>query len=539
MSQIQKWLKGQQSKKKKKDPKSKDAKSTPEHKAVVAHKQRVQLVPAGGGNATAPRLHTKPKPKITTKTPNRPGGNITLQNTITVIPEGRKEIHISVTELRSFKSRVIETGPLLNRRRDGILASNKYKTGESTPSRVFPVTTSKRQAPFSPTPRGDGQTLRSRAVPTTPLIPAKATPLSARQHIGRVRVIKFGTSHPLKAGRVYRTSEPHSAVPTVLTSAISKDNGTKVPSDEPVRPAASRPVKPTKAHNVPSHPILSRRSEYRYFGSDIREPSVQNPSSRPGPKFQSKPRTNILKLPPELILNIASHLPYTSAVFLKISCKQLNRFVRIKHLQPSTSETISVLQQFPPTRTFKGDRNPPYLCQECVMWHTFEHMTIYPHPRPESAFQNYADYKIQRPRKCLRYAMKSGQWRRGQKIDSEHSLCASCVTPKERKRGGKCSWNCGRCGGCTGRKGWSAMCVGCWRFGDGEEMRNGVGWSALNSIAKPHLYRASGSKVPALSDDQGRRTCGRCLGLLNFEPGSKEVCQCSESRSSFSDNREY
>ena len=82
------------------------------------------------------------------------------------------------------------------------------------------------------------------------------------------------------------------------------------------------------------------------------------------------------------------------------------------------------------------------------------------------------------------------------------------------------------------------MCVGCWRFGDGEEMRNGVGWSALDSIIKPYLYRASGSKVPALSDDKGRRICERCLGLLDFEPRSKEVCQCSES-SSFSDNRLY
>ena len=31
------------------------------------------------------------------------------------------------------------------------------------------------------------------------------------------------------------------------------------------------------------------------------------------------------------------------------------------------------------------------------------------------------------------------------------------------------------------------------------------------------------------------RTCGRCLGLLDYAPGSTEMCRCAESRHSFSD----
>jgi hypothetical protein len=64
--------------------------------------------------------------------------------------------------------------------------------------------------------------------------------------------------------------------------------------------------------------------------------------------------------------------------------------------------------------------------------------------------------------------------------------------------------------------------VNCWRVGDGDEMRNGVGWSELDPTIKPDVYRVSGSKLPALSNDKGRGTCGRCLGVLDFEPGSRE-----------------
>jgi hypothetical protein len=111
---------------------------------------------------------------------------------------------------------------------------------------------------------------------------------------------------------------------------------------------------------------------------------------------------------------------------------------------------------------------------------------------------------------------------KGRRIGGEHVLCGKCVTPTAR---GECAWNCGRCGGCTGRKAWSGYCEGCWRNGDGDE----IGKKGSCGQAGAWEYLA-GSKWPKLNDEKRKRkVCGRCLGVLDFEPGSREVCRCGES----------
>ena len=258
MSKLRKWLKGQKSKQK--EPKSKDDKFTPESGAV-AHTRQVQAVSAESGNVTTPRQTLRDRIlasglQTKTNTPNRPDGITSLQNIITVIPEGRKEIHMSVSELGKVTSRAVVPRPVPNQRTDDILASMN-KARESTPSQAFPATSSvKRDRLFSQTQRGYGQTSRSQVVDSTPVAPTKAAPLSPPKHSGRVWGIKFDTSPSFKADGVGRSSKPRnaSAFPTEATSAspTSKDNGAKVPLNKPTKPITSQPIGTIPVSTPPS-----------------------------------------------------------------------------------------------------------------------------------------------------------------------------------------------------------------------------------------------------------------------------------------------
>jgi len=146
---------------------------------------------------------------------------------------------------------------------------------------------------------------------------------------------------------------------------------------------------------------------------------------------------------------------------------------------------------------------------------------IFPHPRPESVFQNYKDFSVQKPRICVRFAVRSGLWKPGEWIDYDHILCASCMTPRDRKRG-QCSWNCQRCGICTGRKFWSATCVSCWKQEDGDVMKKSVEWDPAHVVATWNKSLGATPKLLSRSktEEVKGKTCGFCLGRLDFEPGS-------------------
>jgi hypothetical protein len=264
------------------------------------------------------------------------------------------------------------------------------------------------------------------------------------------------------------------------------------------------------------------------------------PAQRATLQTRAPPPPYILKLPPALLICIVNYLDYPSIIFFKIACKQLNNAIPIPRLPPTHEEKLAVLRLFPANSTFEGDRSPPYLCKDCMMWHTFEHLVIYPHPFPESVFHDHKDFAIQKPRVCVRYARLTGRWIPGKLIDKNYILCPACNTPRNVKEK-KCSWNCQRCSACTGRKAWSAMCVACWREGDGDVLRKKAAWDPPESVHSLYAYRRGGAIMPPRRNGGGgssrsRTVCGRCLGILDFVPGSVEVCRCAESRHSFSDD---
>jgi len=252
---------------------------------------------------------------------------------------------------------------------------------------------------------------------------------------------------------------------------------------------------------------------------------------------RAPPPPYILKLPPALLICIADYLDYPSIIFFKVACKQLNNAIPIPRLPPTLEEKLTVLRLFPANSTFEGDRSPPYLCKDCMMWHTFEHLVIYPDPFPESVFHDHKDFAIQKPRVCVRHARLTGRWIPCGWIDKNYILCGACNTPRNVKEK-VCAWNCQRCGACTRRKAWSAMCVACWREGDGDVLRKKAARDPPKSVHSLYAYREGGAIMPPPRNGVGSssRICGRCLGILDFAPDSVEVCRCVESRHSFSDD---
>jgi len=636
MSKLQKWLKGQKSKK---EAKLKNDKTNPKQTPVSKTPPAPLIVSPPNRNAKVPRPNLRHRilaAGLHTRT-STAAKNTAAQDVITVIPEGRKEIHISVSELRRPTSNTTETKRGSNRLRDDILASvsRHNNQGTSTPVPKFestsrttvastieiesvpspnkakesapspkvesalstPISTSQNETPAtkaetqprssksplpdeaekpntpppakvtsqvseeaktskaeeqandlpqsdpsSQDPKQDGNPNRAPAVKTSPTL----TPRTVTQT--RPKEVKSGSNEYNKSTTIsIPTGASQRPTETTKSSSLQPTRGA------PLSTLSTSTTEEKKAMNTSYHysktfpppnptgglqnleesvsPISSQVFERlcippgvlsicKNVGCDhnsstnVLTPLNQRPAA-PKPKREAY----ILKLSPEIILQIVSHLTYLPTAFLKLSCRTLNRNITLTHLTPSPYEKLSVVQEVRPRSDFKGDRNPPYLCKDCVIWHSFEHMIIWPHPRPENVFLNYADFKLQKPRRCVRYAVKSGEWVIGKRISGEHVLCGKCVTPSAR---GECAWNCGRCGKCTGRKAWSGFCEECWRVGDGEEL-------GRKGRVETWDY-ATGSKLPKLSDKKSKRKiCGRCLGSLDFEPGSREVCRCGES----------
>lgn len=156
MSKLQKWLKGQQSKKKEK--KGKDGKTNSKKAPVAPTPPAPQVAVSPNRDAKTPRP-TLRRRILAAGLHTRPGGPVktsAAQNMITVIPEGRKEIHISVSELRRPTSTTTEARPASNRLRDDILASvnrahkqplpKSVETSEAPSPRAVPTSTKQRES---------------------------------------------------------------------------------------------------------------------------------------------------------------------------------------------------------------------------------------------------------------------------------------------------------------------------------------------------------------------------------------------------------
>lgn len=273
-----------------------------------------------------------------------------------------------------------------------------------------------------------------------------------------------------------------------------------------------------------------QKSDSKVVDSTLKLNKYPNDRSHLKSRSLSAPRllTNfpILNLLPELILSVAGHLDYSTAILLSLSCKKLHNIIPIPKQTPDWPQKRTMLQIYPSIRTFAGDRNPPYLCEDCQIWHTFEHMVIWPNPQPENRFSSYIDFKYGGGRVCTRYAVKTPQlrikgafWIPGQTLDSKYFLCKDCNTPSKyfsNNKGKRCQWNCGICGSCRGRKSWSPYCDRCWRPAYSMQM-----WNDAYEYQPLQL---------SLVDESKKKTCGLCLGILNYSTGSREMCCCTESR---------
>lgn len=264
-------------------------------------------------------------------------------------------------------------------------------------------------------------------------------------------------------------------------------------------------------------------------------PRVQQQSRKVDQKFKTRPTSKVrsgFKLGGDLLFYLMDFLDYPSIVFLKLTCKKLNSEISLHHLTPTFDEQLTVLNNFYSNKILNGERFPPHLCKECMMWHTFECVVIWPSPRPESAFRDSYEFKYQTPRKCIRHALKTGEWQLGKAIDEKHTLCSSCQTPKSNDTG-KCSWNCHVCGCCTGRDKWSEHC---FRYSCTQRR------SYQEESPKPQMSDDEMGHLAAKRKQREKQAdgldvmiCGSCCNYLFQVPGvpSKDVCRCGQASSSF------
>jgi hypothetical protein len=241
----------------------------------------------------------------------------------------------------------------------------------------------------------------------------------------------------------------------------------------PSAPAHQAPIE--EANNVsppfaPAHQVVSQQLAYR----------APSPLQLP----PSPPRAYILNFLPDLLRYISTLLDPRSLILLSLTCKKLYAFagpsIPALYAPLFPVEKLSILRLFPPARDpdpapwpaqakeQSKERAPPHLCRLCLLYHTTEYLIMYPHPRPERVFLSYKDFAVQKPRVCVRDAVKRGRWAPGGDMgDGEHVLCAECWTPMDLEEG-MCSWNCKDCGKCTGRERWGIWCVDCAGLNGGE-----------------------------------------------------------------------
>lgn len=268
-----------------------------------------------------------------------------------------------------------------------------------------------------------------------------------------------------------------------------------------------------KKKQTKSGPLKKLRHSKTTIVQERKYRCVAPPAACPGKKAPTR-HLCIFDLSQDVLVHILSILDCASAFQLKISCKRFYTTLPDPSHPASKADKMLILRSFPPRNWFNGDRAPPYLCEDCVLWHSFEHLVVYPHPVPESVFLEYRYFAAVKRRACARFAIESTRWTLGRPIDDKglYILCSDCKTPKDVKKG-LCQWNCTQCGGCTGRASWSTTCQSC----------------SLQPTKT--MERAATSKALVGLGNGSNKVCKQCLGLLYVDLGhahSVERCRCQE-----------
>jgi hypothetical protein len=269
-------------------------------------------------------------------------------------------------------------------------------------------------------------------------------------------------------------------------------------------------------------------------------------------------------LPPELLLYTTEEfLDQISTIALSLACKSLYSAIpRETHLL-SKDQKLQLLTLFRPRYSSLDAHPHPYLCTDCLKYHSLRSTSIWPQWLPENKYASFQDFASQ-PRVCVTSKISSGHWGYRFFIDGnkEFLLCEKCIglysTVYKR-----CSWNCDDCGKCAGRYEWSALCGECTRikgkvkvmryqgsatatrtsrpsmssFGKGERGPDGDEALATRTYSG-RIYSYVGSSVenptsgrpeytPKRSESSSKGTrCPICLGWRAWDPYSVETCRC-------------
>lgn len=323
---------------------------------------------------------------------------------------------------------------------------------------------------------------------------------------------------------------------------LKKKKGPKAQAPEPK--ADSRADAKAEAEQV------DKREAQKEEPKAPRKPRRQVPNrqiSPPGPKF-------LYTLPSELLLyTVEEYLDTISTISLSLTNKALYATIPRESNLLTNDEKIQLLTSFAPQFTSIQSHPHPYLCTECLKYHSLASTSLWPTWAPENTFISFDDFAMQ-PRVCVTHAIATRRWGFVWYVGGNKDLllCEKCLGlySAEYKR---CSWNCEDCGKCVGRFKWSALCGECTRLNGGVERKMKYRRSASMSTARKkqgaetdravakrtssgRLYSYVGSSTeaptsgkpdytPASTASRGSQ-CSKCLGWRSWDPYSVETCRC-------------
>ena len=281
-----------------------------------------------------------------------------------------------------------------------------------------------------------------------------------------------------------------------------------------------------------------------------RQPNCQLPIGLPLPG----PSYHLLQLPSELLLYIIEDLvEERDTLVITVTCKALRDLVpkltvHTFNERVSRDEKLEILKAFAPRYTAYRNHPHPYLCIDCLKWHPLSLTAIWPSWQPENRYNSFHDFlSPHRSRVCVRNALSTQRWSMRLFLDKDmgYLLCNKCYSPYSIAQK-SCSWRCDKCGKCTIRKGWTALCEACTdgRGGGEKPMKyRGVAdpvnpvaavLSKDSSSASARAYGgtnfdvATAGRKPPVKSTPGN-ICSMCLGMRSWDPHSKETCRCFDS----------
>lgn len=210
----------------------------------------------------------------------------------------------------------------------------------------------------------------------------------------------------------------------------------------------------------------------------------------------------VLRLPPELWLCVTDHLNYAEIVLTRLTCKSLYSTIPPHRNPPTHDEMMLVLQNFPPTGTCQVDGRPYYLCNKCTMWHSRQHLQIWPFPyrygrsSRDTALQEAALAPTPSLVVCVRFGMTKMGWKLGENVGESHILCKQCRKLHLRP---------------------DHTCHLPARYDIPHE-------SSWNWVRSPDRLQPS-----PLDNDLGHYICSACQGPLKCLPESIKLCHCGYS----------